>query len=72
MPVQPRRTSAKTSTKSGRRARTVAEKRPASARKAKILLDRVATDAEYWIARQAVRTLGIDPDSIPHIRPNSR
>jgi hypothetical protein len=59
---------AKTSTKSPPRTRTLA--REPRARRAESLLTDVATDADYWIARQEVRALGIDPDSIPHTRPS--
>jgi hypothetical protein len=42
------------------------------ARKAEFLLNNAVTEAEYRLARQEVKALGIDPDSIPHTRPNSR
>jgi len=38
-------------------------------RKAEFLLSTATTEADYRKARKAVRTLGLDPDSIPHRRP---
>ena len=42
------------------------------ARKAEFLLNNAGTDAEYQVARQEVKALGIDPDAVPHVRPKSR
>lgn len=39
-------------------------------RKAEFLLSNAIDDADYRRARRAVRKLGIDPDSIPHTRPD--
>lgn len=41
-------------------------------RKAEFLLTNAATDAEYAVARRAVKKLGLDPDAIPHVRPGAR
>ncbi len=41
-------------------------------RKAEFLLNNAATKAEYEMARREVRELGLDPDAIPHVAPNSR
>lgn len=38
-------------------------------RKAEFLLANATTVADYRKARRAVRSLGLDPDSIPHRRP---
>jgi AbrB family looped-hinge helix DNA binding protein len=38
-------------------------------RKAEFLLSTATTDADYRKARKAVRKLGLDPDSISHLRP---
>ncbi len=38
-------------------------------RKAEFLLSTATTDSDYRKVRQAVRKLGLDPDSIPHQRP---
>ena len=38
-------------------------------RKAQFLLSTATTAADYRKARSAVRKLGLDPDSIPHQRP---
>ncbi|MFZ0286176.1 MAG: AbrB/MazE/SpoVT family DNA-binding domain-containing protein [Terriglobales bacterium] len=38
-------------------------------RKAEFLLSTATTDADYRKARQTVRKLGLDPDSISHRRP---
>jgi AbrB family looped-hinge helix DNA binding protein len=38
-------------------------------RKAEFLLSTTTTDADYRRARKAVRKLGLDPDAIPHERP---
>jgi AbrB family looped-hinge helix DNA binding protein len=38
-------------------------------RKAEFLLSNAVDGAEYRKARKEVRKLGLDPDSIPHIRP---
>ena len=39
-------------------------------RKAEFLLSTATTPSDYRKARQAVRKLGLDPDSIPHRRPS--
>ena len=39
-------------------------------RKAEFLLANAVGEADYRKARRAVRKLGIDPDSIPHPRPD--
>ena len=41
-------------------------------RKAEFLLTNAATDAEYAVARRAVKALGLDPGAIPHLRPGAR
>jgi len=38
-------------------------------RKAEFLLSNAVDDADYRQARREVRKLGLDPDSIPHLRP---
>jgi len=38
-------------------------------RKAEFLLSNATTAADYQRARQEVRKLGLDPDTIPHRRP---
>ncbi len=38
-------------------------------RKAEFLLSTATSEADYRKARRAVRKLGVDPDSIPHLRP---
>jgi hypothetical protein len=38
-------------------------------RKAEFLLNNAVDDADYSEARKEVRKLGLDPDSIPHLRP---
>jgi hypothetical protein len=38
-------------------------------RKAEFLLNNAIDDADYCEARKEVRELGLDPDSIPHLRP---
>jgi hypothetical protein len=38
-------------------------------RKAEFLLSNAIDAADYRKARKEVRKLGIDPDSIPHLRP---
>ena len=38
-------------------------------RKAEFLLSNAIDDADYRKARKEVRKLGLDPDSIPHLRP---
>lgn len=38
-------------------------------RKAEFLLSNAVTASEYKRARQEVRKMGLDPDSIPHRRP---
>jgi AbrB family looped-hinge helix DNA binding protein len=38
-------------------------------RKAEFLLSNATTSSDYRKARNAVRKLGLDPDSIPHRRP---
>ncbi len=39
-------------------------------RKAEFLLSNAITYAEYLEVRKAVRRVGLDPDSIPHARPD--
>ena len=46
--------------------------RYSSVRKAEFLLNNAATKAEYEIARREVKALGLDPDAVPHVAPNSR
>jgi hypothetical protein len=41
-------------------------------RKAEFLLNNAVTSDEYRAARAEVKSLGIDPDSVPHSPPNSR
>jgi hypothetical protein len=38
-------------------------------RKAEFLSSNAIDDADYRKARKEVRKLGLDPDSIPHLRP---
>jgi AbrB family looped-hinge helix DNA binding protein len=38
-------------------------------RKAEFLLSNAVDDADYRRARKEVRKLGLDPDAIPHLRP---
>jgi bifunctional DNA-binding transcriptional regulator/antitoxin component of YhaV-PrlF toxin-antitoxin module len=38
-------------------------------RKAEFLLSNAVSDADYAMAREEVRKLGLDPDEIPHHRP---
>jgi hypothetical protein len=38
-------------------------------RKAEFLLNNAVDDAEYLEAREEVWRLGLDPDSIPYLRP---
>lgn len=38
-------------------------------RKAEFLLSTATTAEDYRLARKAVKKLGIDPDSVPHRRP---
>jgi hypothetical protein len=38
-------------------------------RRAEFLLSNATTDSDYRKARQSVRKLGLNPDSIPHRRP---
>jgi len=38
-------------------------------RKAEFLLNNAVDEADYGEARKEVRKLGLDPDSIPHLRP---
>jgi acyl-CoA synthetase (AMP-forming)/AMP-acid ligase II len=38
-------------------------------RKAEFLLNNAVDGADYRKARKEVRELGLDPDSIPHMRP---
>lgn len=52
--------------------RAAITERYSAARKAEFLLNNAATLAEYRAARQEVKALGINPDSIPHQPPNSR
>ena len=42
------------------------------ARKAEFLLNNAGTEAEYLVALREVKALGLDPDAVPHVRPNSR
>jgi hypothetical protein len=37
-------------------------------RKAEFLLSNAVDEADYRSAQRAVRKLGLDPDSIPHVR----
>ena len=39
-------------------------------RKAEFILSTATSEADYRKARRAVRKLGLDPDSIPHRRPD--
>lgn len=39
-------------------------------RKAEFLLSNTVDKADYLSARKAVRKMGLDPDSIPHVRPS--
>ena len=39
-------------------------------RKAEFLLSNAVDEADYRSARRAVRKMGLDPDSIPHVRPS--
>lgn len=39
-------------------------------RKAEFLLSNAIDDADYRSARKAVRKMGLDPDTIPHSRPD--
>ena len=41
-------------------------------RKAEFLLNNAATKAEYEVARQEVKGLGLDPDAVPHVAPRPR
>lgn len=41
-------------------------------RKGQFLLGNAATAAEYRVARREVKSLGLNPDAIPHVRPTSR
>jgi hypothetical protein len=41
-------------------------------RKAEFLLNNAATDSEYEVARQGVKALGLDPDTVPHVAPHTR
>ena len=41
-------------------------------RKAEFLLNNAATKAEYEVARQEVKVLGLDPDAVPHVAPRPR
>ena len=41
-------------------------------RKAEFLLNNAATEAEYELARQEVKALGLDPDNVPHVVQHSR
>lgn len=38
-------------------------------RKAEFLLNNAVDEADYRDARKEVRKLGLNPDSIPHLRP---
>jgi hypothetical protein len=38
-------------------------------RKAEFLLSNAVDEADYRQARKEVRKLGLDPDSVPHLRP---
>ncbi|MGC2449393.1 MAG: AbrB/MazE/SpoVT family DNA-binding domain-containing protein [Candidatus Sulfotelmatobacter sp.] len=39
-------------------------------RKAEFLLSNAIDEADYRSARKAVRKMGFDPDSIPHVKPS--
>lgn len=39
-------------------------------RKAEFLLNNAVDEADYHDAREEVRKLGLDPDSVPHLRPS--
>jgi hypothetical protein len=54
---------------SGKLVSVVPVERYTAERKAEFLLSTVITRADYQKARQEVRKLGIDPDSIAHRRP---
>jgi hypothetical protein len=41
-------------------------------RKAEFLLNNAATESEYEAARQEVKALGLNPDTVPHVAPHSR
>jgi AbrB family looped-hinge helix DNA binding protein len=45
--------------------------RYAPERKAEFLLSTATTEQDYRRARKEVKRLGLDPDAIPHRRPNS-
>jgi hypothetical protein len=60
-----------------RRAARASAKLPAgerytALRKAEFLLNNAATKAEYEVARQEVKVLGLDPDAVPHVAPRRR
>jgi len=39
-------------------------------RKAEFLLSNAIDESDYRSARKAVRKMGLDPDSIPHVKPS--
>ena len=39
-------------------------------RKAEFLLSNAVDESDYRSARKAVRKMGLDPDSIPHVKPS--
>jgi len=53
----------------GKRAAIVLVETYSPERKAEFLLSNAIDDADYRKARKEVRKLGLDPDSIPHLRP---
>jgi hypothetical protein len=59
-----------TKTKTKRqKTRSVAVERYSPRRKAEFLLNNAIDVSDYQRARKEVRRLGLDPDSIPHVRP---
>ena len=60
------------STKVGKRSAIVPVEQNSPERKAEFLLNNAIDDADYSNARNEVRRLGLDPDSIPHERPEYR
>lgn len=43
-----------------------------SERKAAYLLENAVDDADYKAARKVVKDMGLDPDAIPHARPDGK
>lgn len=41
-------------------------------RKAAYLLENAVDDADYKAARKAVKEMGLDPDTLPHAKPNGK